>query len=142
MATQPRGYPEVLALYLTAFKQQVPCPWMLDAEEAEGRALLDVMQRAERLLAARQRRADGLAWFAGATALATYRDFLRAVLVGTPVAESRLKSPEPLGLKMEQTLGLDREIVLTPRANWRLFSWPPFEDPQAAVVIYNVGRYL
>lgn len=112
-------------------------PVIINARESDD--VLPLLREAWANLPAHWRR-HGLRWWRGGRAeKALKKDVLRMLSARGAPDESRERPLQPLGVDCAEMVGLDREIVLTPRGNWCVLASPPFVEPQAAVVIMNIG---
>ncbi len=113
----------------------------IDARGAREGWLLRDMEMAERMLppCVRAER-NALAWWCGAEALKELNLLAARLLAGSGLSIVPSEAFAPLGYPIKEMPGLGLEIVLTTRENLLLLSPGLFKAPEAAVVIYNIGK--
>ena len=114
---------------------------IVDANGAQDGWLFRAMERAERMLAAYVRaERSALAWWCGAEALEELKLLATRLHADSGLSTTLSEAFAPLGYRIKEMPGLGREIVLTTRENWLLLSPGLFKEPEAAVLIYNIGK--
>ena len=114
---------------------------MVDANGAQGGWLLRAMEMAERmLLVYAPKGREPSAWWCGAEALEEIKLLATQLRAESGLPTTLSEAFAPLGYPIKEMPGLGREIVLTTRENWLLLSPGLFKEPEAAVLIYNIGK--